>query len=804
MDTFVDEIIKISDQMNLSPEEKFIVFNRAMGQIYRVSLELRASPEQWTEERIAAAYKTTGALGFRTLAQHILAEREGRDQLKALDALKDLLHDLFHMEGVRGKTIEESIQLVKDTEKEMEDIPANSYKSTLRELISTSDIQSETLKALLTSEPTWESLNKQAKEWKEKIRELKKTIGILEEQVRKTDAIFDRLNKPLILSREQEELSLLYQKIDQTKSRLATLTIESLGSELNEVKRTLTGLAQLTQTLPKYDQMLNKLQDLIEKNNQQLEAIENNMKAAATRQEYPLLWTRSRMAFEEIMGNLASIPPLSERRTLEELATNLDTAKACEKSLTNLQERTDKVVVDLDLLSQLLEQLRYAYTNEWLSGAEQLFSEMKKYDMDVNWEPADHARSLFSDANQLIQQANENIPFSTSIPIYEQQVDPRLFLMKELAIKKPLFDARMARIETRLKEMQEGEKEAVSLHMRIAPVVSLFAKNILWFNIPIRSAKDMLAAEVTRVELEKSLAQWDKGNVSMKLQAVRMWERNTAENGVRVCRWVEDDLLKRRVSISAILREIEVFAEDLLTADIVVQAYKYDLVFAPHLIDVQLLKKQSLDVIQENAVKLFNEYQEVIEFHGELRKLIAPVDEGYNEMLEALKRLQINCSVLEIRLGRDWPPVFQSANRTRAKIDKLTRDIRTIWKRKWKPDELLMYYSFLWKRIHDLKSEVDHLRQLDEQQAAGMWALEKEYKTTVNAYSRLMDARNELLTRTEMNSGDIFLKTLIEIYRNGRKNGIAISSALKVKEQMQRKTEEYKQLIENYELHRGE
>jgi hypothetical protein len=716
----------------------------------------------------------------------------------------DLLVDLSDEAGVRGKTIEESLQSVRETEGELEKVPAAFYDTPLEDFASLPDVKSETLQALLVLEPASENLarlNQQAKEWKTKADELGKTAGILEDRVRETEALFNRLNKPLILSGEQEELSTLSQKADEVKASLAELTVEKLDPTFDDVKRTLVGLAMLTQTLREYDARLRKFQDLAAKVNGQLQAVEGRMKSAAARQDYPLLWTNSQTALEDAKENLASMSPLSERRTPAELTTHMETAESCGLSLGRLQEGTEKVVADLEQLGKLWVDLRPAYTNEWLTGVEQLFSEIKRYDLENNWEAADQASTLYIDADSLLKRANENIPAAASIPIYEQQVGPRLLMARDLVEKKPVFDARKARVETRLRQMQDEEKEATGIHRRIAPVVILFAKEIRSINISTKPAQNMLSADVRRVELESSLDQRNKGNVTKKLEAVQKWERNTADNGAQVYRWVEEDLLKRQVSVSASLKEIETFAED-LEDDIVVQAHKFDLVFAPNYLDAELLRKQSLDAIQNDAVKLFGEWQDVVECQAELRRFIAPVREEYDQMHANLKRLQESCSQLETRLDRSWPVVFQTSGYLRSKIDNLEKDIDGIGKLKWKRNDLQKRYYFLGQRLRDLGSEAAHLTQLDEQDAAGMEVLEKEYKNAVREYARRMYAGNETSIRKEIAAGDAFLSSLAEQYRSGRKNGTNDPSAVEVKARLQRKLETCKQQLADYNIAR--
>ncbi len=129
----------------------------------------------------------------------------------------------------------------------------------------------------------------------------------------------------------------------------------------------------------------------------------NTMKAASARLEYPLQWQDSQAAFDDLQGKFASIPSLTERRTPEELEKDLETARACADSLSKLKEKTEKTAAELEQLSGLWVQLKPACTREWLAGVEQLFSEVKIYDMESNWASSDRVGSICSDAGDLLR-----------------------------------------------------------------------------------------------------------------------------------------------------------------------------------------------------------------------------------------------------------------------------------------------------------------------------------------------------------------------------------------------------------------
>jgi hypothetical protein len=792
---------------DLSCQEKPSLTYR-LGEIVRLPKWMRANRDYERLQRniqeqadwIAKVQQSLQSLKDLPLEAANLA-RTTRDSCEQTAALLD---SLSREEGLGGKTMEGALQLVGDMEVALGKIPSFFFNLSREELATQPDVKSETQNALLILEPAQERLDhlsQQARDWMARMEELQKQVVILDARARETDMIFQRLNGHLILSSEQEELSSLCQKVDEVHAGLAALTVENLVPTLEEAKRTVDGLTLLTQTLNVYDERLRKLRGALVKLNEQLQTVDNKMQTASARQEYPVLWTSSQSAFNGVKERFTSIPGLAERGNPAELAENAMIAEECETSLAQLQTATDKVADDLHTLSKLWVQMRPAYTDEWLTGVEQLFSEVKNYDMESNWEKTDQASLLHSDASDLLKRANENIPSSKSIPIYEMQVASKLQTAQDLVEKKPLFDARKARIEKRLRQMKEQETEAVDIHKHVAPAVILFARTIRSINIPTKSAQNLLAADAVRVTLESSLNQRNVGNVTKKLEDVRSWERISAENGALVYRWVEDDLLKRKVAVSGNLREIENCAQD-LEDEIVVQAHKYDLVFAPNHSDTEMLKKQSLDEIQNDAVGLFNEWQEVTECQRELARFIAPVREEYEKILAALKRLDENCSQLEASLKRDWMPVFQTARYLRAKINNLAKDIEDIRKLIWKRSDLQRNYYSLWQKLRDLDSEAEQLRRADEQDVVAMQVLEKEYKNILREYVHRVHAGNEAAIRKEITNGDAFLKMLADQYKSGRKNGTDDPSAVDVKARLQRKIEAVKQQLVDYNIAR--
>jgi hypothetical protein len=320
-------------------------------------------------------------------------------------------------------------------------------------------------------------------------------------------------------------------------------------------------------------------------------------------------------------------------------------------------------------------------------------------------------------------------------------------------------------------------------------------------NIVTKPAQNMQSANTTRVDLENTLGQRDQGNVSKKLEAVRSWDRSTAENGAMVCRWVEEDRLKRMVSISGSLREMETFAVD-LTDDIVVKAHKYDLEYAPTPIDTESLKTQSLDAIQEDATNLFAEWHTVMEIQGELQKFIAPLREDHDRMLSALKDLHEDCGKLETQLSRDWPVVFQTASILRERVENLTKAVEGSKNLRWSCDDLQRNYYYLWQKLNDLDSEAKNIRHLDEQDVVEMQTLEKEYQNSVRDHARRIYEGNEAGIRREIAAGDAYLKSLADQYKNGRKTGTNTPPALEIKAQLKRKTEGYIQQLHDYNYQR--
>ncbi len=692
--------------------DRMQIWRRANQETSQLKMELQAN-----ENRIEAVERSLQVLKDLPLK----TAGQARSTRELLRETKDLLEALTAEYSLGGSTMEDSLQLVAEIEKDLEKIPGNFFNLSPDELAALPNIRSEAVEAspiLEQDADRLDKLNAQSKEWKAKIEELGKRSVDLEEQVKETDLILKQLEEYLVLSEEQEQFTSLSQMVDQAKASLDAPTVEELDPAMDEAQNTLDALTTLNQKLNEYGTRLKTFQDLHAMTSEQLQAVDNTMKAASARQEYPLQWNASQTVFDGIQGSLASIPSIIERRTPGELAKNLETAGTCAESLLKLQETTEKTVADLEQLSRLWVQLKPAYTREWLAGVEQLFSEVKIYDMESNWASSDQVRPICSDAGDLLRRAANNIASEASLAVPEEKVNPKLLEAKDLEEKKTLFEDRKTRIETRLRQMQEEEKEARNLLNRISPVVILFASEIRIINIPTKSARDMQAANTTRVDLENSLGQRNAGNVSKKLEEVHLWERSTAENGAMVCRWVEEDRLKRMVSISGCLREMETFAVD-LTDELVVKAHKYDLEYAPTPIDTECLKTQSLDAIQDDAASLFVEWHEVMEIQGELQKFIAPVREEHDRMLAALKDLHENCEDLETQLNRVWPVVFQTAGILRGRVENLTKAVEGSKNLRWSCNDLQRNYYYLWQTLHDLDSEVKTIRHMDEQDVGG-------------------------------------------------------------------------------------
>lgn len=721
-------------------------------------------------------------------------------------ATKTVLEELSLVEGINGRTMQDSLKQVGEIEKSLALLNPIFFNATSEELLATPNIKSETQKAYRTLKPakaSLDDLNKKAKIWKSNLEDLRRTVEVMDEKMAEAESMDRELANSLTLTSEQEELDALGQKAVLVKSNLSALTVEVLSPTLGDAKETLAGLVNLTRTFKEYEEKLIKLRSLVDQITGQIETAETTMKAAATRQEYPLIWTNSRSDFEDVRGKFAFIPPLSEKRTPAELTANVLNAETCTSSLVKQLATINRVTANLDQLCRLWSDLKPLYTAEWLEQVKVLFALVDDYDMEQNWDPADRAKFLLSDAEQMKKAADQNIPASASLPIYEQQVAPRLQSAKELAEQKPVFDARKARIETGLGKVQADEKEAIGIFRRIAPAVTLFVQRIRSINISTKPAQAMLAADVKKQELEKSLRERNVGRVSTKLEEVRKWEKNTGESGAEVYKWVEDDLTKRRLALGDSLKEIRTFAED-LEDDVVVRAHQYELATVGYPLVVDLVEKKPLDAIQGSFAELFKTWQEVVECQGGLANFISPIQDEYRQIVVDLNNLQANCARLETELKRDWPPVFQTVQILRAKVDNLDRSIARTKSIKWKRNDLRKSYLDTWRDLQELAVEVDNMRRADRQEAEEMTRLEKDYRNSVREFSRRAYEGNEAMIRKEENAGEQFLKTTIEAYKAGRKSGTNDPSATEVRAQIQRKLESYKQRMSEYNISRME
>ena len=771
--------------------DRMQLWRKADREARQLQLDLQAN-----ENRIREVERSLQELRDLPLKTAGLAG-DTRDLLKET---KDLLDTLNAEYDMSGKTMEDSLQLMAEVEKDLEKIPRYFFDMNPEDLFAIPNIRLEAAEAQPILDQTREHLNKlnaHVKEWDVKIVELRKRSVGLQERVKETGLSLEQRNEHLVLSDDRAQFSSLCQGVDQVRARIAAPTVEDLDPTWAETQKTLNGLEKLNQTLNEYGTRLKRLQDLHERLREQFQAVDNTMKAASARLEYPLQWKDSQIVFEDVQGKFASIPSLTERRTPEELTRNLETAGTCAESLATLREKTEKTAAELEQLSKLWVQIKPAFTREWLAGVEQLFSEGELYDMESNWSSSDHVGSIFSDASDLLGRAVKNIPFDTSLTVQEDQVHPRLVEAEDLAAKKTLFDERRARIELRLRQMQDEEKKAGDILRRVSPVVSLFVREIDSINIPTKSAQNMKAANETQVKLENSLGQRNQGDVSEKYKDVCAWEKYASENGAMVCRWVEEDRLQKMVSISGSLRAMETFAAD-LTDDIVVKAHKYDLEYVPTPIDTERLKTQSLDAIREDAVNLFAEWHEVMEIQAELSKFLAPVREEHDRMLAELNDLHENCTQVEARLGREWPVVFQTARILQEKVENLAQAIEGSRNLRWTCNDLQRNHYHLFQKLHDLRSEANTIRQMDEQDIVEMQTLEKEYQNSVRDYARRVYEGNDAGLRKEIAEGDAYLKLLADQYKNGRKNGTNTPPALDVKAQLKRKTEAYKQKLTDF------
>lgn len=759
-------------------------WNKAFKKIYKLQESIRQHEQHL--EQVEKALKALDDLPVNT-AELAKATRNLSWNTK------QLLEELYHSESITGKTMEESIDSIETIEKSLNEVPTIFYTLSPEELISSPNIKSETQKVYRVIAPaslTVNSLKKKAETWKFTVKELRKTSKILQDKLEEADASIAFLNKSLILSGEQEELLTIHQRTSSVEANMAGLTIENLSITFKDAQQALREVTHLSQVFSDYVSKLNKLEQLISKITRQIEGADSTMKASAAMQNYPIIWTNSKSVLKEINTSFTRIPILSVKRTPAELNANLETAELCDSSLIRLLATVSKLKSDLEQLRTLWKQLRQMYTSKWFADVQALFTKVQLYDVERNWDQADRAQLLLADAQVLRKTFDDNIPSASSIPIYEHLIEHKLSTAKELVEKKPIFDNRKTRVQKRLTEVQKDEEKAVDIFKRVSPVVTQFAKDIRNLNLTIKSAQELLVAAQTQKNLEDSLQQRKYGRVSRKLDEIRKWEKISSESAVRVYKWLDDDLQKKREILTESLKSVREFVDD-FEDQIVVRAHRYEVVYVKKQLDVSWIQKAPIEAIQKRSSKLIRTRKNVIKCQRELESFIIPVRTDYEKMIRTLNTLKATCSKLETDFERGWPPVFQSVRTVKIKIKNLEKDIEEIRELKWKKSELLKnYYSFR-SRLRGIRGELEVIKEMDNKESLEINALEKEYKKLVKEQANMLYDGDEESISKFLNAANAHIRSLARKYKENK------LTAAEIKANLERKVQSTKKQIIN-------
>jgi hypothetical protein len=694
---------------------------------------------------------------------------------------KTLINELGNDAHVSGKTMEESTNLVGEIEKELSEINTIFYTLPPAKLNSSPNIKFETQKVYRTIQPIKKRLDKlfkDAKTWKEKVELLQKTFVSIEEKLAEADSMFSALDKYLIISSENEELLSLHEKVEIIKGNIDNLTIENLISTLEDAGQTLAGLKNLILVFSDYSDKLNQLEILTVKIENQVGKSESLMRLSSTHKDFPIEWTSSKAALEQLRSEFAKIPSLAtQKRTPVALYDNLVLSKTCSLSSSKLLETVSKVINDLEQFRKLWQPLKTAYTLNWLTGVQDLFSKIDIYDIEKNWDSKDHASSLLIDANVMMEKARKNIPLASSVPIYEEQVVSMLIAAKELAEQKPVFDERRNRIQTQLSKIQKDEEKAIEIFNRVSLAVISFSKDVRYLSLSTTPAQNILTAEKKAYELQQSLDQRKSGTVSKKLEQVKKWEKTSSENARIIYKWIDNDLLRQRTQLAQSLKIMKKFALD-LEDKVVIRAHRYELKYNTNQLDTSWIETEPIETLQKRSAKLIRTRQNVITTHNSLENFIAPIMRDYEKLDHSLKRLKADCSKLENDFRRGWPPVFQSIQIIEKRIASLDRDMTDVRKLSWKRSELLKNYYHFRTKIREIWVELELIKELDKKESLEIKELEKDYKRLVIEHAnKLYDDDSENIQKA-INAGDAHIRFLRNKYKTGEYSATEIKAKL--------------------------
>ncbi|MCX6065012.1 MAG: hypothetical protein NT121_04560 [Chloroflexi bacterium] len=696
---------------------------------------------------------------------------------------RSLLEELHQVRSIDGAMMQDALKVIRDTENSLNAVPAFFYSLSQEKLSASPDIKLDTEKTYHIIAPGKDSIQglyNNAREWKAIYEELKKTLGTIQARLNEVTGHYLILERSLVLPGEKEELALLRQMTGQVLASFESLTVEKLKSTLRDAKQTSALLENLNNTLHEYAVKLKRLSIATEKISKRIAAADGLIRATANRAEYPINWTISAVAFDELNQNFLQVPPFSQLRTPAELKANLAIIEACDAPSKALLEAITRIKVDTEQLFTLWQQMRLTYTSEWIKRVEELFVQVNQYDIDQNWNQADNVRALLSDATELMKQAYENLPASLSAPVNEQNVDEKLENAIDLLAKKPGFDKRKERIHIQLVDILKAEQTAWDIFSRVSPALYHFSKDIRDLQLNSLAAQNLLESDERILQLDYALRQRKIGKVFEKLEYIRAWEKDAVENGLRVYTWINDDLSAKREELARHLQVIKTVAEN-LEDEIVAKAHQYKVAFIEPRLDIHGIQTISLDALQKQASGLLRKRQEIVSCDQELTALIAPIIEIHARMLHSLQGLRGICSQMQINFRRSWPPVFQSLNDVEIKIGILETDISASKAMIWKKDELLRNYYYLRARLKEIRANLEEIKELDRIDSEETNILEQEYRIAVAKFADKLYKDDFDNSKKEIQTGNAYLKFLSGQYQSGNLTAVEVKARLKSK-----------------------
>jgi hypothetical protein len=263
---------------------------------------------------------------------------------------------------------------------------------------------------------------------------------------------------------------------------------------------------------------------------------------------YPIDWDQSRTKLAKARQQIEALGTIKKTRSLEHLSKDLDLANRLYPHLQELFEHSNKIENQHKEIVALLNNPEIQQGDEWIRKTLKFAEQVEIYDPE-NWPRSDGSGRLKEDLRTLSER-HERLHFKhPQTPVRESDIDYLVEDLRQLTSLHQALRPRVASIQTRMKDVQETERNSKELLGRtrslLNQLAALIGSNTYLSGLATSEVQGM---QEDLEDLADDFEQAGSGSVEKKAQRATAFSRKIEQAANRWLDKLEEGLeIKKKV-----------------------------------------------------------------------------------------------------------------------------------------------------------------------------------------------------------------------------------------------------------------